>query len=68
MTMYDELIKRLRLCAEYDCHRCEYEFELGCRSKLNNEAADAIEQLSKELIELKLLTCGCCEEPPKEKT
>lgn len=31
------------------------------------QAADAIEKLSKELINLKLLTC-CCGEPPKEET
>ena len=44
--MYEELIKRLRLCAEgFNCRRCEYEFVNGCRSKLNKDAADAIEEL-----------------------
>ena len=54
--MYDELVKRLRE-APYDWPDAD----------LHYEAADAIEKLSKELIELKLLTC-CCTEPPKEET
>lgn len=62
--MHDDLIKRLR--------------EEAIRADSGNEiseslyhdilkAADAIEELSKELIELKLLTC-CCGEPLKEET
>lgn len=49
---YDKLIRRLRLCADGgNCRRCEYEFEKTCRAKLNNEAADAIEELSKPIEE-----------------
>jgi hypothetical protein len=65
--MYDELVKRLRVCPNYTdaCVSCPHEHDLGCRTTTMHEAADAIEKLSKELIELKLLTC-CCTEPPKE--
>ena len=44
--MYDELVKRLRRCEQFKCRECEYEQVLGCRAKLNAEAADAIEKLS----------------------
>ena len=47
--MYEELIKRLRRCEQFRCRECEYENVLGCRAKLNKEAADAIEELQKDL-------------------
>lgn len=43
--MYEELVKRLRRCEQFRCRECEYEKINGCRSKLNKEAADAIEKL-----------------------
>lgn len=44
--MYDELVKRLRLCAEgFHCRKCDYDNVSFCRTKMNNEAADAIEKL-----------------------
>lgn len=65
--MYDELIKRLRDAAKMSEALAVLlpHSEGNATAKLYNEAADAIEKLSKELIELKLLTC-CCTEPPKE--
>ena len=49
--MYDELMKRLRVCPNYTeaCVSCPHEHELGCRTKTMHEAADAIEELSKDL-------------------
>lgn len=44
--MYEELVKRLRNCEQFKCKVCDYEQILGCRAKLNKEAADAIEELS----------------------
>ena len=58
--MYDELIKQLRVAATLTDHG------LIIHLQLCEEAADAIEELSKELIELKLLTCGCCESSKEE--
>lgn len=44
--MYDELVKSLRQCAVASCAGCKNEFvEVGCRRKLQREAADAIEEL-----------------------
>lgn len=43
--MYEELVKRLRRCEQFKCRECEYEQIMGCRAKLNSEAADAIEEL-----------------------
>lgn len=45
--MYGELVKRLRRCSQFRCRGCEYENITPCRTKLNDEAADAIEELSK---------------------
>lgn len=45
--MYDELVKRLRRCEQFRCRECEYENVIGCRAKLNAEAADAIEELTR---------------------
>ena len=44
--MYEGLIKRLRRCEQFRCRGCEYEQVMGCRAKLNAEAADAIAELS----------------------
>ena len=45
--MYDELVKRLRTCPDYNdgCTKCPHEHDLGCRSTTMREAADAIEEL-----------------------
>ena len=45
--MYEELINLLRRCGEQKCKNCEYEHVLGCVTKMNERAADAIEALSK---------------------
>lgn len=46
--MYDELVKRLRICPDYNdgCVNCQHEHDLGCRTTTMREAADAIEGLS----------------------
>lgn len=45
--MYDELVKRLRICPDYNdgCVNCQHEHDLGCRTTTMREAADAIEEL-----------------------
>lgn len=45
--MYDELVKRLRICPDYDdgCVNCQHEHDLGCRTTTMREAADAIDDL-----------------------
>ena len=48
----DELVKRLRRCEQFRCRECEYEQVMGCRAKLNAEAADAIEELQADKAEL----------------
>ena len=65
--MYEELAKRLRDAAKMSEALAVLlpHSDGNATAKLYNEAADAIEELSKELIDLKLLTC-CCGEPPKE--
>ena len=45
---YNKLVERLRRCSEFKCRVCEYYPETACRTKLNEEAADAIEELSSE--------------------
>ena len=49
--MYDDLIRELELCpdAEYGCSRCEHRVSLHCRESLMKQAADAIEELCKDL-------------------
>ena len=47
--MYDELINLLRRCGKQKCKNCEYEHVLGCVTKMNEKAADAIEELSMKL-------------------
>lgn len=48
--MYDELVRRLRICPDYNdgCVNCQHEHDLGCRTTTMREAADAIEELSRE--------------------
>ena len=57
MQMYEELVKALR------------DMSIPCDGwkDLYAQAADAIEELQRELIDLKMKTCCCCE-PPKEET
>lgn len=51
--MYDELIKSLRQCAEASCAGCKNKLvEIGCRGKLQREAADAIEERDKHILTL----------------
>ena len=47
--MYDELVNLLRRCGKQKCKNCEYEYVLGCVTKMNEKAADAIEELSMKL-------------------
>lgn len=49
MKTYEELINSLRCCAEYPCYDCKYRgvYMDSCDGALKNEAADAIEDLSK---------------------
>ena len=55
--MYDDLVKRLRRCEQFKCRECEYEKVNGCRTKLNEEAADAIEELSEYINTMRRLKC-----------
>lgn len=52
--MYEELIKRLRICPDYNegCVTCPHKHDLGCRTTTMHEAADAIEELQKLNCEL----------------
>lgn len=81
MTMYSELVKRLRRCSEFRCRGCEYENITPCRTKLNDEAADAIEELNRRIdqaiefynrdVEKSAMyeaLMGISPEPPKEET
>ncbi len=46
--MYEELVKSLRNCADAACNGCKNELvQIGCRGKLQREAADAIEELQR---------------------
>lgn len=69
--MYDEIVNLLRRCGKQKCKNCEYEYVLGCVTKLNEKAADAIEEMSsyvRQIEELrkdgyylqktKMMTCG----------
>ena len=47
--MYDELVNLLRRCGKQKCKNCEYEHVLGCVTKMNEKAADAIVELSMKL-------------------
>ena len=46
--MYEKLVNLLRRCGKQKCKDCEYEYVIGCVTKLNEEAADAIEELQKK--------------------
>lgn len=71
--MYDELAKGLRElqyitahCSENWCAECANKelcdkHDNKTLSRTYKEAADAIEELSKELMNLKMRTCCCCE-------
>ena len=61
--MYNELIKRIHRQAAYLPEKLSKNAEM---LDVLMEAADAIEELSKELIELKMLTCCCCESSEEE--
>jgi len=50
--MYEDLIKRLRRCEQFRCRECEYEQVMGCRAKLNEEAAEAIEAQDRHILTL----------------
>ena len=62
--MYDDIVKQLRDNAEFLVKASSGHLSNSFADTMN-QAADAIEELSKELMELKMLTC-CCTEPPKE--
>ena len=48
MRDYAELVEALRECASDECNKCPYSWmEIGCRRQTQNDAADAIEELSK---------------------
>ena len=63
---YNELIKALRCDhPSCDCESCEYNTGEDCNYKrMTDEAADAIEELQKEILNLRMQMC-CC---PKEET
>ena len=45
--MHDELVKSLRQCAKGSCAGCKNDLvQIGCRRKLQREAADVIEELT----------------------
>ena len=50
--MYDELVNLLRRCGKQKCKNCEYEHVIGCVTKMNEEAADAIEHMQKTIVRL----------------
>ena len=50
--MYDELVNLLRRCGKQKCKNCEYEHVLGCVTKMNEKAADAIEHMQKTILRL----------------
>ena len=50
--MYEDLINLLRRCGKQKCKNCEYEHVLGCVTKMNEQAANAIEAMNYELKSL----------------
>lgn len=53
--MYEELIKSLRICAiaerDYECAGCAYrDKDFDCNSVMKIDAADAIEELEKKML------------------
>ena len=70
--MYEELISRLKNLAMLTTENGKSAILVSNEAvqairEIATEAENAIEELSKELMELKMLTC-CCGEPPKEET
>lgn len=69
MTMYEELVKNLRVCSKCDfgqnCDECTQDTEDAfCCDKLLSKAADAIEDLSKTLDEeVEINTALICNMP-----
>lgn len=54
--MYDELVTALRQCADASCNGCKNELvQIGCRGKLQREAAAALEELNSQLDDFKRL-------------
>lgn len=47
MLDYEELVNLLKICPDYcnGCTNCPHEHDLGCRTTMMGEAADAIEEL-----------------------
>ena len=62
MTDYDAMVKALRVCKRYplSCPYCVEETDY-CRLRDMSKAADAIEELQRELLDLKMKTCCCCD-------
>ena len=60
MTNYDELVKTLRKMHDVSIGLAAImpQSSGDATAKLYNDAADAIEKLQKELMELKMLTCS----------
>ena len=55
---YSKLVKSLRQCAEASCAGCKNDLvQIGCRGMLQNEAADAIEELEYALLLMVLQYC-----------
>ena len=62
MTVYEELIKSLRICAiaerDYECAGCAYrDKDFDCNSVMKIDAADAIEELRYALLLMVLQYC-----------
>ena len=50
--MHEDLTNLLRRCGKQKCKNCEYEHVIGCVTKLNEEAADAIEAQDRHILTL----------------
>lgn len=64
--MYDDLMSRLRNLSCIEIKNGEDVMPITteavkCIREIAVDAADAIEELSRELMELKMKTCRCCE-------
>lgn len=64
-----DLVERLRLAAKASAFFSTIlpQSNSNAMAGLLNEAADTIERLNKELMDLKMLTC-CCIEPEEDKS
>ena len=65
MAEYIVLINRLRRCEQFKCRGCEYEQAMGCRAKLNEDAAEAIEELIGRVKVLEKVADKWCKAVPK---